>query len=98
MYNEPWQAPESSPDARWRSGKLMYFLYRRALQQVFDSVQEFNKEKGKKVRCYVPTHSLLNYADWGIVSPQSSPRACSRAATATSPRSGPAPPASRTTT
>ena len=72
MYNEPWQAPESGPDARWRSGKLMYFLYRRALQQVFDSVQAFNKEKGKHVRCYVPTHSLLNYADWGIVSPQSS--------------------------
>lgn len=72
MYGEPWQAPESSPDARWRSGKLMYFLYRRALQQVFDSVLDFNKEKGKHVRCYVPTHSLLNYADWGIVSPQSS--------------------------
>ena len=72
MYGEPWQAPESSPDARWRAGKLMYFLYRRALQQVFDSVQAFNKEKGKHVRCYVPTHSLLNYADWGIVSPQSS--------------------------
>ena len=72
MYGEPWQAPESSPDARWRAGKLMYFLYRRALQQVFDSVQTFNKEKGKNVRCYVPTHSLLNYADWGIVSPQSS--------------------------
>ncbi|RYG24992.1 hypothetical protein EON82_08730 [bacterium] len=72
MYGEPWQAPESSPDARWRAGKLMYFLYRRALQQVFDSVQAYNKQKGTKVRCYVPTHSLLNYADWGIVSPQSS--------------------------
>ncbi len=72
MYGEPWQAPESSPDARWRAAKLMYFLYRRALQQVFDSVQEFNKQTGKHVRCYVPTHSLLNYADWGIVSPQSS--------------------------
>lgn len=72
MYGEPWQAPESSPDARWRAGKLMYFLYRRALQQVFDSVQSYNEQKGTHVRCYVPTHSLLNYADWGIVSPQSS--------------------------
>ncbi|RYG32721.1 hypothetical protein EON81_19950 [bacterium] len=71
-YKEPWQDATSSPDARWRTAKLMYFLYRRALQQVFDDVQAFNKETGKHVRCYVPTHSLLNYADWGIVSPQQS--------------------------
>lgn len=71
-YKEPWQAPDSSPDARWRANKLMYFLYRRALQQVFDHIQDFNKKTGKHVRCYVPTHSLLNYADWGIVSPESS--------------------------
>ncbi len=72
FYREAWQAPDSSPDARWRANNLMYFLYRRALQQVFDSIQAYNKEKGTKVRCYVPTHSLLNYAHWGIVSPESS--------------------------
>jgi hypothetical protein len=71
-YHEDWQDPKSSPDARWRAAKLMYFLYRRALQQVFDSIQEYNREKGTKVRCYVPTHSLINYAHWGIVSPESS--------------------------
>ena len=70
-YGEPWQDPASSPDARWRAAKLMYGLYRRALQQVFDSIREYNRETGKNVRCYVPTHSLLNYADWGIVSPES---------------------------
>ncbi len=71
-YNEDWQDPESSPDARWRAAKLMYFLYRRALQQVFDSIQDYNKHHGTHVRCYVPTHSLINYAHWGIVSPESS--------------------------
>lgn len=71
-YHEAWQDPTSSPDARWRAAKLMYFLYRRALQQVFDSISDYNKQHGTKVRCYVPTHSLLNYADWGIVSPESS--------------------------
>lgn len=71
-YHEEWQDPSSSPDARWRAAKLMYYLYRRALQQVFDSIQEYNKEKGTHVRCYVPTHSLVNYASWGIVSPESS--------------------------
>lgn len=72
FYHEPWQDPESSPDARWHAAKLMYFLYRRALQQVFDSVQDYNKQHGTHVRCYVPTHSLINYASWGIVSPESS--------------------------
>lgn len=72
FYHEPWQDPLSSPDARWHAAKLMYFLYRRALQQVFDSIQDWNKAHGTRVRCYVPTHSLINYASWGIVSPESS--------------------------
>jgi hypothetical protein len=71
-YGEPWQAQDTSVDAQWRSSKLKYFLYRRALQQVFDYVQDFNAHSGRHVRCYVPTHSLLNYAHWCIVSPESS--------------------------
>lgn len=71
-YHEDWIAPHTSPDAQWRTSKLKYYLYRRALQQVFDHVQEFNKKTGKHVRCYVPTHSLVNYAHWRIVSPESS--------------------------
>ncbi len=71
-YGEDWQPPHSSVDARWRTGKLKYFLYRRALQQVFDYVQDYNKNSGRHVRCYVPTHSLLNYSQWCIVSPESS--------------------------
>jgi hypothetical protein len=71
-YGEDWQPPHSSVDAQWRASKLKYFLYRRALQQVFDHVQAFNRRTGRKVHCYVPTHSLLNYAQWGIVSPESS--------------------------
>ncbi|HEU5069526.1 MAG TPA: hypothetical protein VFV96_03825 [Verrucomicrobiae bacterium] len=71
-YGEDWQPPHSSVDARWRTSKLKYFLYRRALQQVFDYVQDWNQRTGHHVRCYVPTHSLLNYAQWSIVSPESS--------------------------
>ncbi len=71
-YGEEWQPPHSSVDAQWRASKLKYFLYRRALQQVFDYVQDYNRRTGRKVRCYVPTHSLLNYAHWRIVSPESS--------------------------
>ena len=72
FYGEPWQPPHLSVDAQWRASNLKYFLYRRALQQVFNSVLAYNKETGRHVRCYVPTHSLLNYASWRIVSPESS--------------------------
>lgn len=71
-YHEDWQAPHSSVDGQWRASKLKYYLYRRALQQVFDYVQAYNRRTGRSVRCYVPTHSLLNYAHWRIVSPESS--------------------------
>jgi hypothetical protein len=71
-YNEDWQPPHSSVDAQWRASKLKYHLYLRALQQVFDYVQDYNAKSGRKVRCYVPTHSLVSYAHWRIVSPESS--------------------------
>ncbi|MHB8637378.1 MAG: hypothetical protein ACYC96_12990 [Fimbriimonadaceae bacterium] len=71
-YGQAWQAPDSSPDARWRASMLMYYLYRRALRQVFDYVKAYDVAHHAHVRCYVPTHSLLNYAHWRIVSPESS--------------------------
>lgn len=71
-YHEEWVAPDSSPDAQWRASQLKYFLYRRALTQVFGFVKQYNREHGTHARCYVPTHSLINYAHWKIVSPESS--------------------------
>ncbi len=71
-YHEPWQAPDSSPDAQYRASKLKYFLYRRALAQVFDAVRKYGAARGKSIPCYVATHSLINYAQWSIVSPESS--------------------------
>ena len=71
-YHEDWQPPDSSPDAQYRASKLKYLLYRRALSQVFDFVHQYAKEHGREIPCYVATHSLINYADWRIVSPESS--------------------------
>ena len=71
-YGEPWQDPVSSPDAQYRASKLKYYLYGRALGQVFTFVSEYEKTLGRDVKCYVPTHSMINYASWGIVSPESS--------------------------
>ena len=72
FYHEDWIAPHTSADARYRASELMYYLYRRALKQVFDFVKEENKRTGRNVKCYVPTHSLINYAHWHIVSPEQS--------------------------
>jgi hypothetical protein len=71
-YHEDWVAPDSSAEAQYRASKLKYFLYRRALAQVFASVKQWGHEHGKSIPCYVPTHSLINYAHWHIVSPESS--------------------------
>ena len=71
-YHEPWQDPESSPEAQYRSSKLKYYLYRRALADVFKFVRDYGRSKGKDIKCYVATHSLINYSGWGIVSPESS--------------------------
>jgi hypothetical protein len=71
-YNEPWIAPHISIDAQYRASKLKYYLYRRALQQVFDAISDYNVQTKKNVKCYVASHSLINYANWSIVSPESS--------------------------
>ncbi|WP_263416926.1 hypothetical protein [Terriglobus albidus] len=72
FYGTPWQAPDSSPDAQYRASKLKYFLYRRALADVFAAVKQYGQTHHKKIPCYVATHSLVNYAQWRIVSPESS--------------------------
>ncbi|HEY2588248.1 MAG TPA: hypothetical protein VGI81_21065 [Tepidisphaeraceae bacterium] len=71
-YHDDWQPLDSSADAQYRASKLKYFLYRRALSEVFDFVHRYAKEHGREIPCYVATHSLINYADWRIVSPESS--------------------------
>ncbi len=71
-YGEEWQRPDSSPDAFWRAAKLKYVLYKRTLEQVFREAKAYARSKGREVRCFVPTHSLVSYAQWGIVSPESS--------------------------
>ena len=72
-YNEPWQRPDSSCDAQYRASKLKYYLYRRALDRLCSAMKEYALVKyNRPVRFYVATHSLINYAEWGIVSPESS--------------------------
>lgn len=71
-YGTEWIPQDESPEAMYLSGKLKYHLYYRALKEVFTYAKEYGRSKGMKVRCYVPTHSLINYTQWKIVSPEAS--------------------------
>jgi hypothetical protein len=71
-YGFPWRPQHESPENTYLSNKLKYHLYYRALDEVFTYAKEYGKSKGMNVRCYVPTHSLVNYSSWQIVSPEAS--------------------------
>ncbi len=71
-YGFPWMAQHESPEATYLSSKLKYQLYFNALKEVFAYARSYSESKGAQVRCYVPTHSLLNYSAWRIVSPEAS--------------------------
>jgi hypothetical protein len=71
-YGTPWVAQHESPEATYLSSKLKYHLYYNALNEVFSYAKQYGKAKGKTIRCFVPTHSLINYSSWQIVSPEAS--------------------------
>lgn len=72
FYGFAWRPQHASAADYFLSSELKYYLYYRALDEVFTFAKAYGREQGREVRCYVPTHSLLNYANWGIVSPEAS--------------------------
>ena len=71
-YGFPWRPQHESAENTYLSNKLKYHLYYRALDEAFTYAKAYGREKGMDVKCYVPTHSLLNYSQWQIVSPEAS--------------------------
>lgn len=71
-YGFPWRAQHLSAENTYLSNKLKYHLYYRALDEAFTYAKEYGREKEIDIRCYVPTHSLINYSMWHIVSPEAS--------------------------
>ncbi|MCR5709521.1 MAG: hypothetical protein K6G79_03450 [Bacteroidales bacterium] len=71
-YGTPWRPQHESPEARYLTSKLKYHLYYRALEEAFTYAREYGRSLGRDIRCYVPTHSLINYTQWQIVSPEAS--------------------------
>ncbi len=71
-YGFDWRPQHESPENTYLASKLKYHLYYNALNEVFTYAKEYGKTKGMNVKCYVPTHSLVNYSQWQIVSPEAS--------------------------
>lgn len=71
-YGFDWRPQHESPENTYLSNKLKYALYLNALNEVFTYAKAYGKTKGMDVKCYVPTHSLINYSQWMIVSPEAS--------------------------
>lgn len=70
-YREDWTPPHESLDARYKSAKLKAYLYARTIDRVSAALKEYSLRKyGRNLRFYVPTHSLLNYTQWKIISPE----------------------------
>lgn len=71
-YGFDWRPQHESPENTYLASKLKYQLYYNALNEVFTYAKEYGRSKGMDVKCYVPTHSLVNYSQWMIVSPEAS--------------------------
>ena len=71
-YGFDWRPQHESPENTYLSNKLKYHLYYRAVNECTTFAKEYGKSKGMSVRCYIPTHSLVNYSQWKIVSPEAS--------------------------
>lgn len=71
-YGFPWKPQHESAENTYLSSKLKYHLYYEAIKQVSNYAKAYGKTKGKEVKVFIPTHSLVNYSSWQIVSPEAS--------------------------
>lgn len=70
-YGTDWQPQHESAENMFKANKLKHYLYIRAVEELTSDLKKYAKEKGVQVRCYIATHSLVNYSAWNIVSPES---------------------------
>jgi hypothetical protein len=71
-YGFPWRPQDASPENTYLSSKLKYQLYYNAIREVSNYAKSYAASKGRSVKVYIATHSLVNYSSWQIVSPEAS--------------------------
>ena len=72
FYGFPWRPEDASAENTYLASKLKYQLFYNAIKQVSNYAKAYGKSKGKNVKVYIATHSLVNYSSWQIVSPEAS--------------------------
>ncbi len=71
-YGFAWRPQHESPENTYLSHKLKYHLNYKAIEECFSFAKAYAKSLGREVKCYVATHSLVNYTAWQLVSPEAS--------------------------
>ena len=71
-YGFAWRPQHESPENTYLSSKLKYHLYYNAIKEVSTYAKAYGKQKGLDIKVFIPTHSLVNYSSWKIVSPEAS--------------------------
>ena len=71
-YGFAWRPQDASAENTYLANKLKYHLYYNAIKQVSDYAKQYAKSKGRNVKVFIATHSLVNYSSWQIVSPEAS--------------------------
>ena len=71
FYDEKWTPLHEDINVRYKANKLKAHLYKRLITRVSESLKDYAKRKyNRHLKVYVPTHSLLNYTQWNMVSPE----------------------------
>lgn len=69
-YKVKWRMPHTSLEARYKSSALKVYLYKRLVSDVSRGIKAYAETVGKEIKFYIPTHSLVNYTQWKILSPE----------------------------
>ena len=64
-YGTEWVNPATNETSRWMARRLMAYLYERHLHEIHKFVKSYNPS----VKSIIAAHSLVNYADLGILYP-----------------------------
>jgi len=69
-YGFDWRPQHESEENTFLSNKLKQHLYLRAYNELFSYAKEYGKSLNRKIHCYAAIHSLINYSQWHIISPE----------------------------
>lgn len=72
FYGFPWRPQHLSAENLYLSNKLKHNLFYNAINECNAFAKKYGKSRGLDVKCFATTHSLINYAQWQVVSPEAS--------------------------